>query len=164
MIKLIMALISSLLFSFEAEFYAHKHAIKPFDKDLIPVYIMNYDMESYFTIGLDGFKQSKWGSAMVFRESRGLPYVINRNYNGTFDFGKYQINSCWWQKWGINPWKWYKNGKWLMSEKLQDHYLHKLLSCHAQILSDYGIKPTPYHLNKAHYGVYGYLRSLGINV
>jgi len=80
--------------------------------------------------------QLLWAIAKV--ESDFIPHAINRNPNGTYDYGVMQINSVWAEKLGIDIWRSLgepctnvRVGAWILAQCIQKHgYTWEAVGCY----------------------------------
>ena len=77
-----------------------------------------------------------WGIANV--ESSFVPTAINRNTNGTYDYGVMQINSSWYRTLGPETWNKLSDpctnirvGAWILAQCIQRHgYTWEAVGCY----------------------------------
>lgn len=76
--------------------------------------------------------------AIAKNESNFNPEAINRNKNGSFDYGVMQINSCWYKKLGHERWQRLcdpcynvRIGAWILSQCIKKHgYTWEAVGCY----------------------------------
>jgi hypothetical protein len=93
-------------------------------------------------------------NGIVKRESNWNPCVIGFNYNGTKDYGLYQINTINWHSWGVNPDSYVVNGEFTMSVEMQNTYCRKYVKQLIDFMNNTHIEVTHKRIAMGWYGLY----------